>query len=306
MAHALRAEATRVRQRLSLKGLLAVVVWGMSFVATRLVLQALDPYWLVAARLLLGAGLLAAIVRARGGRPWPLRRDWPVGIFMGVVIATHLLLQARGLLDTTAIHAGWIIGFIPVCIAVGAQLLGQQRLAPLGWLGVILGTGGVLLVTAAEPPDFARARFGDLLQIASCLTWTVYTLAGARATARNGPLRMTAFAMGVAAVLVLIAAVGLGGLRGPVTPATLGSLAFLGVVCSGVAYYCWFSATHEQGPTRVAALLYLEPFVTLGAAIVVLREPWTLHAVFGGLVVLVGVWLVAHGARRGPPTPDAG
>jgi drug/metabolite transporter (DMT)-like permease len=291
-------EHERFRHGLSLRGLFAVSVWGASFVATRIALESFSPFGLIAFRLLAAAVLLGIVVRARGGRMLPAPADRPVCLLLGATLAVHLLVQAYGLQYTSAMNTGWIIGFIPVTIALGAHLLRQQRLKLIGWLGVAVGTGGVLTVTAVAPPDFAHARFGDILQIASCFTWTIYTLAGAGPIARNGALRVTMFAVGSAAVLVTLASLGTGVMAHPVTPRALIALAFLGLICSGVAYYVWFAASHDRGPTRVAALLYFEPFVTLLTAAALLHEPITPNAIAGGLIVLVGVWLVGRGASR--------
>jgi drug/metabolite transporter (DMT)-like permease len=241
---------------------------------------------------------LALVSSASRRSLWPLRADLPRCTLLGFVLAAHLLIQAYGLLYTSAINTGWIIGFIPVTIAVGAYLLGQQRLNGTGWSGVAIGTTGVVLVTAIAPRDFARAHLGDLLQIGSCLTWAVYTLAAAQPNARSGVLRVTTFGMAVAAVIASIAAVVWGGLRGPLTWRSVTAFLFLGLICSGVAYYMWFAAIRQQGPARVGALLYIEPFVALATGAVLLHEHVTLNAMAGGLLVLLGVWLVAHGAGR--------
>ena len=141
---------------LSAQGLFAVVVWGASFMATRVALDAMHPLGLVAVRLWTGAVLLLLIVRARGGRLLPQRGDLAVCVFLGAVLSTHLLVQAFGLRYTSAINAGWIVGFMPVTIALGAYLLRKQRLDVLGWSGVTVGTAGVLIVTIVAPPDFAQ------------------------------------------------------------------------------------------------------------------------------------------------------
>jgi drug/metabolite transporter (DMT)-like permease len=279
------------------KGLIAISLWGASFVFTRIALRSFNPFGLVAIRLLTGSFLLFAIARARGGPMLPARADVPVCTFLGLVLSLHLLIQAYGLQYTSAIHTGWIIGFIPVTIALGAHLLGKQRIARVGWVGVAVGAGGVLIVTSASLPGFAQARLGDLLQVCSCLTWTVYTLAAATPVARSGALRVTALGMGVAAIVVTVATAGTGLLRGAMTLETVLALGFLGFLCSGWAYYLWFQALIEHGPARVGSLLYLEPFVTLGTAAAMLREPVTGHAILGGGAVLFGVWLVAKGAR---------
>jgi drug/metabolite transporter (DMT)-like permease len=287
------------------KALFAVVAWGGSFVATRVALECFTPFGLVVSRLALGTGVLMAICLLRRSPLLPRAGDRGVCLFLGVVLGGHLLLQTFGLQRTTAIHTSWIIAFIPVTIAVGAWLFLRQGLRAVGWVGVVLATGGVMLVTVKEPPDFSRARIGDLLQLASCLTWTVYTLVAAGPVARNGALRITTPVLFVAAVVLVVPAAS----TGLVTAAGLSFkgmavMAFLGLVCNGLAYYLWFRAVDEHGPTRSGSYIYLEPFVTIGVAFSVLGEPVTLQALAGGLCVLAGVYLVAKGSSR--PRPKSG
>ncbi|UCG34079.1 MAG: DMT family transporter, partial [Phycisphaerales bacterium] len=260
------------------------------------------PFGLVASRLTLGTGVLMAICLLRRSPVLPRAGDRGVCLFLGVVLGGHLLLQTLGLQHTTAIHTSWIIAFIPVTIAVGAWLFLRQGLRVGGWIGVAVATSGVLLVTLKEPPDFSRARFGDLLQLSSCLTWTVYTLVAAGPVARNGSLRITTPVLFVAAVVLAGPAAG----TGLVTAAGLSFkgmavMAFLGLVCNGLAYYLWFRAVDEHGPTRSGSYIYLEPFVTIGIASSLLGEPVTLSALAGGLCVLAGVYLVAKGSSRPRP-----
>ncbi len=287
-----------VLRAVSIKGLIAITVWGASFIATRIALEAVHPIALVTIRLAMGTALLALLVRLRGPTLLPQPRDRTIGILLGIVLTTHLLFQAYGLQYTSAINTGWIIGFIPVTVAIGAQLLGQQALRTRGWLGVAIGTAGVLLVTLKSPPNFAHARLGDLLQIATCFTWAIYTLTAAGPVQRNGALRMTGYGMGVATLITLAAALPTGFLTASPDWRIWAALGFLGLICSGVGYYLWFAAQREHGPSRVGALLFLEPFVTLITARLILSEPITINALGGGVIVLTGAWLVVHGADR--------
>ena len=288
------------RHGISGLGLFTVIVWGASFVFTRMALQSLTPYGIVACRMWMGAIFLYAVQRARGRKLWPERADAGVCLLLGIVLATHLLLQNYGLQFTSATNTGWIIGFIPVCIAVGATLTGRQRLTGLGWTGVLLGAAGVLLVTLQSPPDFTHAGWGNLCQITSCVTWTVYTLLAAAPVARNGALRVTAAGMLVAALLISLAAGAWGVTHAELTWRALAALAFLGLIASGIAYYCWFAAQHTYGPARLGSLLYLEPFATLITAALIMPERITWNAIAGGCAVLVGVWVVA----RATPAPS--
>lgn len=286
------------RHLVSGKALAAVAVWGMSFVATRIALEGFHPVGLVGFRFLGGALMLAAITRGSGGSLIPARANLPRCVFIGGVLGLHLLIQAFGLLYTSAINTGWIISFIPVTIALSAQLFLKQRLKRIGWAGVGLATCGVWVVTMSTPAEFTDARFGDLLQLTSCITWTVYTLVGASLVARNGALRVTTFAMMVAAAMGLAATAATGVLTGPMTTRVALAAGFLVLICSGLPYYLWFQGQQDYGPTRVGSLLYFEPFFTLAGATALLHEPLQVNTLVGGLGVLAGVCLVAKGTSR--------
>lgn len=60
----------------------------------------------------------------------------------------------------------------------------------------------------------------------------------------------------------------------------------------GLGYLFWYGALEKVEASQVAALLYLEPLVTLAAAVALLGEPVRLLTVLGGALVLAGVLLV--------------
>ena len=70
------------------------------------------------------------------------------------------------------------------------------------------------------------------------------------------------------------------------------ALIFLGVFCSGVAYVLWAEAMSELPANRVGAFLYLEPFVTVFTAWLLLGENITLLMMGSGIVIMIGVIMV--------------
>jgi drug/metabolite transporter (DMT)-like permease len=218
-----------------------------------------------------------------------------------------LSIQAVGLTYTSAIHTGWIIGFIPVVIALGAHFVMRQRMSPLGWWGVAVATGGVLVVTMKAPPDFSRAKLGDGLQVLSCVTWAVYTLGATGVVRRNGAMGVTTVVMAVAAGVLVAVAAASGSeiaLMARVSGRVIWATAFLGVFCSGMAYVLWTQTVEEVGATRAGAVLYLEPFFAMGVAVVTVGEVVTWHVLVGGGLVLWGVGLVGRGTRMAPGGAD--
>jgi drug/metabolite transporter (DMT)-like permease len=73
---------------------------------------------------------------------------------------------------------------------------------------------------------------------------------------------------------------------------------FLGVFCSGLAYFFWYSALEKKDSSLIGAYLYLEPFVTLIGAAILLNEPVKGITLFGGAMTLFGVYLVSWKGRK--------
>ncbi|MBT4101102.1 MAG: DMT family transporter, partial [Gemmatimonadetes bacterium] len=100
-------------------GLGAVVLWGLSFVATRVALLELTPMAIVLGRTAFGALSLIIIATIRR-QVWVVpRAAWPsLLVAGGLGVFLHQMLQAYGLTMTTAVRTGWLIGIIPVWSAL--------------------------------------------------------------------------------------------------------------------------------------------------------------------------------------------
>jgi drug/metabolite transporter (DMT)-like permease len=302
-----------------LAALAAVVLWGISFVATRAALREMSPVTLVFTRFAIGTALLFALLAIRrrkfGGGcrsvgPVPAtftvpRDSWPALVSMGFLgVFVHQMLQAHGLVLTTAVHAGWLIGLIPIWSALLAAIFLRERFGARKVAGLLVGFSGALFVVTRG--DISRATLalpstrGDFLILASTVNWAIYTIVGRRTLARLGSARATAFAMLAGwGMLAPVFAVRSGWTEyGSLSASTWAAVFFLGIGCSGLGYLFWYAALEKLETSRVAAFLYLEPLVTLLAAAVLLGEPVQAPAVAGGLLVLGGVFLVGSGANR--------
>ena len=183
-----------------LGALLAVLFWGVSFVATRAAVEQISPVALIFSRAALGSLLLIGILTARG-RPWlPSRSDWPSLFFMGFIgVAFHQLLQAYALRLTSAVNTGWLIGLTPVWSAILAAIHLRERFPPRKLLGLTLGfLGAVLVVTRGTFGGGVLglpSTRGDLMILASTFNWAVYTVACHPTLKRLGALVATTCAM---------------------------------------------------------------------------------------------------------------
>jgi drug/metabolite transporter (DMT)-like permease len=221
---------------------------------------------------------------------------------MGFVgVAFHQLLQAHALTLTSATNTGWLIALVPIWSAVLAALLLKERFGARKLAGLAIGFAGAVLVVTRGHLDPSvlgvPATRGDLLVLASTVNWALYTVIGHGTIRRLGPARATAGAMLVGWLMLAPVFVAGAGWRdlAVLTPTGWSAVLFLGVACSGLGYLFWYGALRRVEASRVATLLYLEPLVTVGAAVVLLGERVDAMTLAGGLVVLGGVALVQTG-----------
>jgi drug/metabolite transporter (DMT)-like permease len=143
---------------------------------------------------------------------------------------------------------------------------------------------------------------GDLFILAGVGAWALYTTEGKEFTARFGAVRATSWSMIAAAVLVLPLApfyVNLPKLTSA-SPVALGSIIYLALLTSVVAYLLWFFALSKLEASRVAVFSNLQPVVTALAAWGLLGEPLTWEIGVGGALVLIGVRLTQHDSAPAP------
>jgi drug/metabolite transporter (DMT)-like permease len=279
--------------------LLAITLWGLSFVATRVALAEVSPIPLIAARLVLGVLFLLVLLARRGELP-ALRAvaSWPLAALGFMGIAFHQVLQAFALRMTSAVHTGWLIGLIPIWSALLAARFLGERFTARKVTGLGLGFAGALLVITRGRLGAGTLALpgtrGDLLILLSTLNWAAYTIVGRSVMQRLAPGPATTFMLlvGLAAVAPLALATGGAATLLHASVRAWAAIAFLGVACSGLGYLLWSAALERLSASRVAAFLYLEPLVTLAAAAAYLHEAVGVTTVVGGLVVLAGVALV--------------
>lgn len=299
--------------------LFSVVVWGASFIATKIAVGEVAPVTVVWLRFGMGVLVLGAVVLARRQITLPPRGDLAYFAVLGFFgISFHQWLQSNGLVTSQASTSSWIITSTPIFMAILGRLFLGERLRPMGILGIAVAALGVLVVaTRGDLSSLAAGRLGapgDWLILLSSPNWAVFSILSRRGLRRYPSAGMLFWVMTAGWLLTSIQF--LAG-PGPGDVARLSvrgwvSVVFLGVLCSGLAYVFWYDALRLLPSSQVGSFLYLEPLVTVGIAAVLLGEELTAATLAGGLAIVFGVWLVslrpasdagAEGARRGSSLP---
>jgi drug/metabolite transporter (DMT)-like permease len=280
----------------------AVLVWGASFIATKVALREVSPVTVVWLRFGIGVLILGGAVLFRRQFAWPTRRELAYFALLGFLgITFHQGLQSIGLQTSQASTTAWIVATTPIFMALLGWLVLREAISLRQALGIALASGGVLLVvTRGDFSSLTRGRFGapgDLLILISSLNWAIFSALSRRGLKAHPATRMMFFVMLSGWLLVSLLFFWPSIPGGPeqiphLTAQGWLAILFLGVFCSGLAYIFWYDALQSLPTSQVGAFLYIEPLVAVVVAAIVLSEPLMLASLAGGTLILLGVWLV--------------
>lgn len=276
--------------------MLAVSFWGVSFIATKVALRELQPLVIILIRQLLGVSLLF-VLALKQKRSFKINaRDHAGVLLLAIIASIHLGIQVTGLQYTSATNTGWIIGITPVFMGILGLIFFKEKISPIQLTGIIISFAGLLvLVSKGNPADINFiSNKGDFLVLGSAFTWSVYSIVGKRVTLNYSPLMTILFLFVAMSILIAPFTIDQANINAVLNLSFEGWLAifFLGFLCSGIAYVLWAKAMSEMSASQVGAFLYIEPFVTVFAAWLLLNEQITFLTMLSGIVIILGVILV--------------
>ena len=271
--------------------LLALVAFASNSLLTRLALgsKQIDAASFTAIRLLAGAVVLALLVRGQAGSWAPMRgrgATGPLSLFLYAAPFSFAYLRIGA-----AVGALVLFGVVQLTM-IGYGVSRGERPAPLAWLGLVIATTGlgILTVPAVARPD----PLGVALMVVAGVAWGVYSLAGrgapnALATNARSFLWSTPFAL---------ALVGLSPGLASATARGVALATVSGGVTSGLGYAIWYRALPRLTVTQAAVAQLSVPVIAALGAALVLGERLTSRLAIAGVAVLGGVALVLASRSR--------
>jgi drug/metabolite transporter (DMT)-like permease len=282
-----------------LEALFAVVVWGASFIATKIAVGQISPISVVWLRFAMGLPILMAAVIMRKQFAFPKGKEWLYFALLGFLgISFHQWLQSNGLQTSQATTTAWIVATTPMFIAILGWLTLKEKLTTMQAFGILLSTLGVLVVISkGDFTTLAIGQFGapgDVLILISSVNWAVFSILSRYGLKRHPSTRMTFWVMTIGWLITSTAFFAQGKTTELALLDTRGwwAMIFLGIFTTGLAYIAWFDALSQLPAAQTGAFLFIEPPTSMIVAAIILSEAITWASLLGGAVILAGVWLV--------------
>jgi drug/metabolite transporter (DMT)-like permease len=265
--------------------MLVTLVWGATFLVTRLALREVGPFWLLTARFAIGAVTLGVLFHGRIGG---LRRtELRAGLMIGGVTFASYSLQTLGLQHIASSKSAFITAlYVPVVPLLQLVLLRQApRVA--AWVGIGLSFAGLLLMSLGEGLDVAFG-IGEWLTLGSAVTAAMQIVLLSRWVGEAEPMRLAFVQLSTVAVLAVTAS----SLRGEgfpaLTPGVIGAALGLGLLGTAFALGAMSWAQQTVSATRATVIYAMEP-VWGGLIGAWAGEAMTVSMVAGSSLVLLGV-----------------
>lgn len=295
-----------------LEALFAVIVWGVSFIATKIALEDISPITIVWLRFLMGVIILGMAVWLRGQFALPGKKEWGYFALLGFLgITFHQWLQSNGLQTSEAGTTAWIVATTPVFMALLGWFLLKEWLGWTKTLGILLAFIGVLVVVSkGNIASISIGRFGapgDVLILISAVNWAVFSALSRRGLKSHPASLMMFYVMALGWIFtsfMVLFTQNMGEIS-HLTASSWMAVAFLGIFCSGLAYIAWYDALKALTTAQTGVFLYIEPLVAVVVAFFILDEAITPASVLGGAVILFGVWLVNRPGKSAQVVEEA-
>ena len=278
-----------------LLALFTVLIWGSSFSGVRISLQGgYSSGHLVLMRFLIASSvfILYSVLPSTTFR-LPRKEDIVKIFLLGFVgISIYHLGITFGEQTVSAGTASMFVGSAPIFTSLISIVFLKERLSKTGWIGLLIGFIGILLITLGTSESSFNISGGALLILIAAISTSFFFVFQKPLLLRYRPVELTAYVTWSGTLPFLIF---LPGFFETVGNASIGanlSAIYVGIFPAAIGYVTWATALSLGKASSVSSLMYAEPVVAIIIAWITLNELPSGLSVFGGIIAISSVIIV--------------
>ncbi len=274
-------------------GVIAMIIWGLSFIWSTQVYKNLNPTATIFLRLVIATIFFTAILFIFGLNEKVERRH--LGLFALAAMFEpflYFIFEGYGLKHTSPIIGSAIIAMIPLVTPVAATIFLKEKLSPMNILGFIVSFIGVIIMLINKDLEFVTSTKGVIFLFCAVIVAVGYSISLAKLTKLYKPLTITWMQNIVGMIYFLPMTI----IMEQFEPSNFGNvseyivpLVCLGVLCSAVAYSLWAFAFSKLGASRANVYSNLIPVFTGIFSFILGIEMLSSNKIIGIVLVVVGL-----------------
>jgi len=264
---------------------MVTILWGTTFSAIKFIMNRIPPSAYATYRSLIASLALFPFIFNRGKE---VIRTIKAGFILGVLYFFGLLLQAWGMVYTTASNAAFITSFnVPlVCLLEVIILRRKPSLALLASMAMAIS--GVLLLSV-EFRSFSFS-YGDLIVLACTIFWALQIIYIDKYSRMHNVLVLTFMQLVISGLVGLVVC----GVMSEIVrldEISLSILLYLAIFCSSITCLLQVYGQRFTTSTQAAIIYTLEPVFASFFATILLHEILSLKQYIGSLLILAATYL---------------
>jgi drug/metabolite transporter (DMT)-like permease len=266
------------------------IVWGTTYLAIKIGIEEIGPFFLLATRLIVAGGVLLAVLRIMGS-PLPTAKQWVNSAILGtlmLVIGIGCVSVAEQWVSSGAAVA--LISINPLATALWTVAFGKRPRA-LEWLAIFIGVVGTVVMVMGQ--DFQASLLGTGIILIGVATWTLGTVLSTKLDVPTGGMGFAAEMLAAGLIAVPVSAALGEEWTLPQTARVWGAWAYLVVFGSLIAFSAYRYLVERVSPTLAATYAYANPPVALFVGWWLGSESFAANTFIGLPIVLLAVALHA-------------
>ncbi|WP_254848994.1 DMT family transporter [Paenibacillus odorifer] len=278
-----------------LLALLTILIWGTTFISTKILLKDFTPVEILFFRFLIGYFILL-LIYSRPIRTTSFKEEL-LFISAGLCgVTLYFLIENIALVYTLASNVGVIVSIAPFFTAVIAHFfLEEEKFHRQFFIGFLIALAGIILIGLNGSYLLQLNPIGDLLALLAPVVWAIYsvlmrkisllkvhTIGATRRVFFYGllfmlpPLFLFDFQLGLSRFKEI---------------SNVAHLLFLGLGASALCFLTWNKAVGILGAVKTSVYIYIVPVITVAASALVLNEKITWAILTGTFLTLTGSYI---------------
>ncbi len=283
--------------------LCTVLIWSAIAPFTKYALADFPPLVFMSFRMAIAAATVFLFLALRRSAIGIDRVDIPKFLLAGIFFfGLSTMLFTEGLARTSVAHMIILASTGPLIGAVYRGIKFREAPDRRSLLAMAIGFIGVLIVVGDASSAEGASVVGDLMGLASAALWVGMTIYPQPLVRKYGALRSTGWVILFSLLLIVpLSLPSWGEMVQHVPPPLAWSALLYAAMGTLVGNTLWQSAVQQIGPARTLIYLYLQPFLALLIAAIILGDRLTPLQAIGGLLAIGGVMLVRKGGAVPSP-----
>lgn len=284
-----------------LAALLTIIIWGTTFISTKILLVDFQPVEILFFRFVMGFVVLLIICPRRlKSVNWKQELTFIAAGLCGICL--YYLLENIALTFTMASNVGVIISVAPFFTAILAHLFmrSEEKLRINFFIGFVVAMVGIVLISF-NGSALELNPMGDLLAVIAAFVWACYSILTRKISSFGYPVILTTRRTFFYGILFMIPTLfffdfDLGLTRfGNMTH--LLNILYLGLGASALCFVTWNYAVKQLGAVKTSVYIYMVPVITLCTSVLVLKEEVTIMSALGTALAVIGLFISEYKKR---------